>query len=94
MTATTAACCGLGFREFRDHALGGQQQTRDAGRVLQGRARYFGRIEHAVLHQICHFACGHVVSHAALGFFDFLDHQSAFKTGVFCQLTQRILKGT
>src|SRR6185369_7263013 len=79
------------LRDLGDHRFGGQHQRADGSRVLQGRASYLGRIDHAALHQVFVVRrCGVEPEVGVLVRADFLDHDSAFIAGVAHDLPNRL----
>ena len=94
--AVAMAAASRGFVLFRrvgDEAFGREQQACDAGRVLQGRARDFLRVNHAGFHEVFVFACSDVVTFVALAFLDFLHDERTFDTGIRRERTQRAFDG-
>src|SRR5919109_178623 len=80
------------LREIGDDRLGGEEQARDAGRVLEGRARHLGRIDDPGHEHVDILALLRVVAVARLELADSLDDDRAFLTSVDGDLTQRLLE--
>src|SRR5207245_4297034 len=79
------------LRNLSHETFGGQQQSRNRGRVLQRRAGDLFRIHDARLDQVFILTGRDVVAIIALAAFDFLHDDGAFHTGVFSQCASRIL---
>ena len=65
-----------------DDRLGGQQQSRDRRRVLQGRTGHLGGVDDAGLEQVLEHAGGGVEADVAGLALDLLDDDGAFEAGV------------
>jgi hypothetical protein len=87
------ARCAFFLRQLGDEHFGGQQETGNAGGVLQGRAGHLGRVDDAGLHQVFVFARLGVVADIALLGADVLHDRGAFVAGVGGQLTQGLFEG-
>src|SRR5207248_3048868 len=70
------------LRTLRDHRLGREHQRGDARRVLQGKARHLGRVDHAGLQQVFVLAAGGVESERALAFLDLVHHDASLPAAV------------
>jgi hypothetical protein len=79
--------------QLGDHALGGEQQTRDGAGVLERGAGDLFRVHHAGFHEVFHRAGRDVVTFVALGLLDGLDDHAAFDPGVRGERTERGLDG-
>ncbi len=77
----------IGF--LRNHRFGGQQHAGDRGGILQCRADDFGGIDDARLEQVFIFFGGGIEAEGAFAFFDFLQRDGAFDTGVDGNAAQR-----
>src|SRR5665213_247682 len=82
----------LPLRDVRDQRLGGEQQCRDRGRVLQRRAGHLGGVDDASGNHVDVFAGGRVVSLAFGQALHLLDHDRAFLAGVEGDLTEWLLE--
>jgi len=82
--ATATRHCGrLLVRQFRDHGLGGDEQTRNRGRALQGRAHHLGRIDDAFRYHVDVFARLRVEAESVVIVLDNLaDHDRAILAGI------------
>src|SRR5579863_228305 len=77
----------LVLRQFGDHRLGGDQETRDGSRVLQGRAHDLRRIDDAgVDHVDIGLSLGVKAEGLRLVLQDLADHDRAFDAGVLGDL--------
>src|SRR5699024_6687990 len=81
------------LRLVGDDGLGGQEQTRDGGRVLQGRAGDLRRVDDAVLEQVGVLTGGGVQADTGFHVLDLVDHDAALEAGVDRDLLQRLGDG-
>ena len=79
------------FREVGDSALGGQQEARNGGCVLQCGAGYLCGVDNSDLHHIYPFHFCSVKADTAL-LFCFFCNDSAVNTGIFRNLADRFFK--
>ena len=77
------------LRNFGDQALGGQQQTGNRGRILQGGAGDLFRIDDASLHEVLVFASSDIIAFVAFAPLDFLHDDRAFHAGIRSQGAKR-----
>src|SRR6266568_2820112 len=90
-----AAGCGGGLvllRLLRDHGLGGEEQARDRGRVLQRRPGDLRGIDDAGLEHVDIIAGRGVQTLARGQRLDLLDHHAALVAGVHRDLLERLLQ--
>ena len=80
--AVAAAALLVLLRGFGDQGVAGQQQRRDAGRVLQGGAGDLGRVDDAGLDQVFVLVGRGVVAVVAFAFGDLLADDAAVLAGV------------
>src|ERR1700683_2013975 len=93
-TAVLAAGHGSGLLlgDLADHGFGGQHQSADRSRVLQGRAGDFGRIDDAGLHQVLVLRGSRVVAEVGvLAGANLLHNDGAFPSAVADDLANRLL---
>src|SRR5690606_28003283 len=81
------------FLLFGDQRLGGEEQRRDRGRVLEGRTGDLGGIDDPVLEQVAVLTGGGVEAFRTFGGTDVLDHHAAFHAGVDGDLAKRLFHG-
>ena len=77
------------LRLVRHHSLGGEEQRRDRGRVLQRRTGHLGRVDDAGLEQVDVLTGRGVEAEARLQRAHLLDHDAALEAGVDGDLAQR-----
>src|SRR3954471_20953673 len=77
------------LRLVGDDGLGGEEERRDGGGVLQRRAGDLGRVDDAGGHEVHVLAGGGVEAPAGLGVADLLRHDAALEAGVHGDLLQR-----
>jgi len=81
------------FRQFRHHALCGEEQGGDAGRILQRRTGHFRGVDDSGLDHIHVFAVRNIVTTGSALLLDFLDHDRSFTAAIGDELAQRGLTG-
>src|SRR4051794_16635038 len=83
-----------GLRLVGDDGLGGEEQRRDRGCVLQRRAGHLGGVDDAGLHEVLVLAGGGVKAVGTLEAADLLHDDATLETGVERDLLERLLERT
>src|SRR5258708_1910257 len=77
------------LRHFRDHALGGEEEASDRGRILQSGAGNLGRVNHASFDEIFVLTGRDVVTIVTLAAQDFLNNNGTFDARIEAELLER-----
>jgi len=89
----TAAGGLLVLRALRNKALGREHQARDGGCVLEGRTHDLDGVDDAHLEEVAVLVGRGVVAEVVFAFFDLVDDDGAFETGVADDLAEGLLDG-
>ena len=89
----TAAGGLLVLRALRNEALGGEHQRCNRGSVLEGGADHLDGVDDAHLEEVAVLVRSGVVAEVVFAFFDLVDDDRAFETGVADDLAEGLLDG-